>query len=414
MDPLSKIVQHKNSDFGRGVIVEYDNTSNPNNHKITVRFKSKELRMKYPEAFKDYLICEDPSFQAEVERLIANKEWEEEEKRKAEQDDIFSVNRKPAKSGSDSYRSDYPYGWSESVKPKTAEVLSRQFLSIKRAIKNANYDIKLPDVAREEPDDKAEYTPKRYDNPWDQACYVLRYSYAYAFEYYLLYEKILNAIGNIEKLNVLSIGCGPQIDAWSLGVASEVKKLNAHIYYTGIDLAKNWKKDYHPKTEHIRVNPPVFGLSAGRYLTSCDTIDYDIIVFPKSLRDIYYNKDDADFYRIKNAFEIRPFTKNVVCIAFSLSNNPGGNEAEQRANEELLKQDYDKIGELIESVKKQGFLVKESPLVNAISTNRVSDNTGYPELDEWLKNEVFDHTGRYMMTNRCYQKFIAYILEKER
>ena len=415
MDPVSKVVQHKNPDFGKGVIIDYDYTSDPDNQKITVRFDSKDLRMKYPEAFEEFLTCEDSEFQVEVDQLIANKKLAEAVKKEKEQEDTFSINRKPVKAERDSYYSNYPYRWSKSGNTrKKDDELSRQFPTIKRVIKNANYDIKQFDVAREAPEDKAQYTPKRYDNPWDQACYILRYSYAYAFEYYLLYIKILNAIGNIEELNVLSIGCGPQIDAWSLGVASKTKKFKAQINYSGVDLAKNWREDYHPRTEYIKVNQPVFGVGAGRFLMSCDTLDYNMIVFPKSLRDIYYNKADADFYRIKTAFETRPITKDFVCIAFSLSNNPGETEEEQRVNEELLKQDYEKIDELIGSVKKQGYVVKGSPIVNTISSDRVYDNTGYPELEDWIKNEVFDLTGRYMMTNRCYQKFIAYILEKEK
>lgn len=309
----------------------------------------------------------------------------------------------------ESYRDNYYYGCSKSTKPENnSNNLSKSFGALKRTIKNASYDLKQPELKSIAPANKEDYYPDNYDERWDQACYVLRYSYAYAFEYYQLYTKILRECCKPGCIKVLSLGCGAMTDAWSLEVANTLRKGSHSIEYTGVDKARSWEDDYQPATTIITRNRPFFDTCAGSFLMSCSKIDYDIIIFPKSLRDIYCN-DYNDYLRIKRAFETKHIVNRQICIAFSLINNPDSYD-----NDKFLQRDQEMINELIYGLKKQGFILRTNPLENVKSEDAVYYNSGYPEMDEYLRADSDSLTGKRMMTKRRYQKHIAYILEKER
>ena len=329
--------------------------------------------------------------------------------RKIEKRNPYNINYDPGRVEREASRDCYNYGNNKSIKTeRRSHNLSLTFNALKRTIKNACYDLKQPELTRKAPANKEEYYPENYDERWDQACYVLRYSYAYAFEYCHLYAKILGKICKPGHLKVLSLGCGAMTDAWSLEAACNLRKEVRSIEYLGIDKAIRWENDYQPETATIMRKESFFDTCAGLYLMSCNSIDYDVIIFPKSLRDIYCNDFD-DYLRIRKAFETKSFTNNKICIAFSLINNPGSND-----NERYLQRDQEIIKELIDGLKKQGFALRGAPLENIISKDAVYYNSGYPEIDERLKDESEILTGKRMMTSRRYQRYIAYILGKER
>lgn len=63
-----------------------------------------------------------------------------------------------------------------------------------------------------------------YSNIHVQQLYLLRYAYAYAFEYKQMYEYLFKRYSVGTPIHVMSIGCGNMIDYWSLAhaVAPEV------------------------------------------------------------------------------------------------------------------------------------------------------------------------------------------------
>lgn len=75
-----------------------------------------------------------------------------------------------------------------------------------------------------------------YEDKEIQQFYLLRYAFAYAFEYSNMYDTILSKIKNINQIEVTSIGCGAMIDYWSLIKSIKERKLDyIKITYTGID-----------------------------------------------------------------------------------------------------------------------------------------------------------------------------------
>ena len=410
MNLLEKIIKHKDGYSGTVKDLSIEND------RITVCFDSDkgEVTYQFSLAIKNCLsfIETDCQEEAELQAAIASEVQEKKKtanaiKEKEEEKDPFSIHYKPEKVERSSYQDNSYYGYSKYKREKNSTNLSKGFNAIKSIINNASYDIQQPAIIQEAPDNKEDYVVFQYDKRWDQACYILRYTYAYAFEYYQLYMKMLSEFDNSENLSVLSVGCGAMIDAWALEIASKTKKTNYCIEYMGVDKAKDWKEDYCPETNEIEKREPAFDTCAGLFLMSCDTIDYDAIVFPKSLRDIYIN-DKEDFNRIKKAFETKPFKKSTICVAFSLTNNPYSN-----GNDLLLEEDYAKIIELINCLEKQGFIPRKDIIENIESKDNVYYNSGYPEIEDKLKDEADVFTGRSMMMNRCYQRYLVFMLEKE-
>ena len=69
-----------------------------------------------------------------------------------------------------------------------------------------------------------------------QQLYLLRYAFAYAFEYSRMYLDVLSQMDDVNNISVTSVGCGSMIDYWSLVHALEIKhKLDCSIRYVGID-----------------------------------------------------------------------------------------------------------------------------------------------------------------------------------
>ena len=62
-----------------------------------------------------------------------------------------------------------------------------------------------------------------YTNIHVQQLYLLRYAYAYAFEYKCIYRKLIKRLKQDEEIDVTSIGCGNMLDYWSLAHAVKNK-----------------------------------------------------------------------------------------------------------------------------------------------------------------------------------------------
>lgn len=124
-----------------------------------------------------------------------------------------------------------------------------------------------------------------YSEPLCQQIYLMRYMYAYSFEFYYVYRLVFETLYELYKAtHVLSIGCGSAYDYWALKKAymdSNLEDTTGVFYYIGIDKV-NWlytcasekydkvdilKRDF---VEWIRENPNDFS-------------NRDFIFFPKSI-----------------------------------------------------------------------------------------------------------------------------------
>ena len=54
-----------------------------------------------------------------------------------------------------------------------------------------------------------------YSKEHVQESYLLKYSLAYSFEFYRIYNKIIDFFKDKKYINIISLGCGSCIDYWS-------------------------------------------------------------------------------------------------------------------------------------------------------------------------------------------------------
>lgn len=340
-----------------------------------------EMKLQFPQAFEHFLMLKEVNLQAKIERLAEEHNRKEKEKRLIEKD----IKRKKSNSEEKVW-------------------LCASYKALERTLKNARYDLRDMEEKGEAPKEKPEYLLD-YDCPWEQAAYVLRYSYAYAFEYYQMYRAIFEEFSFNNELKVLSIGCGTLLDAWALDVAVREVGIEKNTEYVGVDLAE-WNVDYQPKTEVVKKHA-IFGAYAGEYLSSLSMFDFDIIVFPKSLRDIYMG-EKTDFMRVLDSFEKTDIQKNRLILAFSLTNKPNA-----PGNEEYLNEDFNNIYKIKKSLKNNDFVVDEDKTLKSKNSNhRVDYLSGYPKIDDRFKEAAKELTEKSMMTSRSYQKYVVYELKR--
>lgn len=124
--------------------------------------------------------------------------------------------------------------------------------------------------------------------------YLLRYFFAYSYEYCMMYRDALGLLGHRDELTVCSLGCGAQVDRWSLLRALGLDELEGWraatpVHYHGFEVqdwsreaASLWKNgdDGSAAEEWER------GALAFAEAISSGSIKPDIICFPKSAMEI--------------------------------------------------------------------------------------------------------------------------------
>lgn len=124
-----------------------------------------------------------------------------------------------------------------------------------------------------------------YTDELIQELYILRYSFAYSFEYYVMYSKILDLFEGADHLNVLSLGCGPMTDYWSFCRAFSEKSQwipRENVSYAGVDLI-DWK---HKMPGDDKIKWEYVQSDFLQYAKSADLSDTDIFFFPKSICEV--------------------------------------------------------------------------------------------------------------------------------
>ena len=272
-------------------------------------------------------------------------------------------------------------------KPMQFFSIEEGFLEVKRTIINARNTLinaeppKLTDIKN--------YYPSNYDREWDQACYILRYMYAYSYEYFMLFSDIFELANRNKKFSVLSIGCGAMPDAWALEAAAKRMKVTGAISHTGVDSIQ-WDNKYVPKTSG-RIRKKLILNKAGEFLENTND-EFDIILFPKSIGDMHMN-DYSDFGKVKRAFRDSLSLKEGFFVAFSLINN------EQNNRKDKIEIDY-----ILQNIRTRGY---EGRTVWSKKTKVgiCGSNPSFPRLEEELVEDSINLTKRHFMASREYENY---------
>lgn len=219
----------------------------------------------------------------------------------------------------------------------------------------------------------SKYYPHNYNDPWDQACYVMRYLYAYTYEYFMIFSDILEKTDKSRNLQVLSLGCGTMSDAWALQEAAKRMKYRGTIEYTGVDTCE-WSSKYVPQTRS-RIKRNFKLCKAGEYLGKCNNRSFDIMLFPKSLGDIHKN-DYNDLVMTRLALGSTLPLKDEFVLAFSFIDNEQENIKDKIEMDYLLQRIRDRgyDGEVVKNKKCKGGICSSSPPFPMLCSDIVEDS----------------------------------------
>lgn len=237
--------------------------------------------------------------------------------------------------------------------------------------------------------------PHNYENPWNQACYIARYSYAYAREYTNLYLNMIDMGLMPDGINIISLGCGNMIDLWGLQKAMQFTKDSSNVKYIGVD-CNLWGKKYIPSVAYdiTQVHD-----EAGRFLSQNDELDYDVFIFPKSIGDISRKSPD-DFEKVKDAFR-EGILKESFFVAFSIV---------QYDDQMEVVKDLNYANEVIKCFIDRGYETKALRRNNSPSAIMYRE---LPELPESLKEMTERFTEKKPITDRRYDRWKIYRISKE-
>lgn len=173
-----------------------------------------------------------------------------------------------------------------------------------------------------------------YNNVQIQRLYLLRYAFAYGFEYTLMYKEVLQDMNNPTEIRVASIGCGNIIDYWALVQAVESNWwIDCDIKYVGIDeIDWAYKFEKRPQDE-VRY----YLENAKKCFDRTRQLVSDVYFFPKSISE-FSNDEMRD---IIAAFRTKQIAKDTIYLCISLRKN----EYSQELDIYRVKQIYDALVE---------------------------------------------------------------------
>ena len=173
-----------------------------------------------------------------------------------------------------------------------------------------------------------------------QQLYLLRYAFAYAFEYSRMYLDVLSQMDDVNNISVISVGCGSMIDYWSLVHALEMRrKIGCSIRYVGIDKI-DWNYKI-PKRQNDEVHY-LIGNAADIFTNNSQFIS-DVYFFPKSISEF----SDCELNAMANSFSSKKIQKNRFFVCISLREDQGS-----------MDRDMQKTKCIIEAIGKNGFKTK--------------------------------------------------------
>ena len=220
-----------------------------------------------------------------------------------------------------------------------------------------------------------------YSNVQIQRLYLLRYAFAYGFEYSCIYSKALSRLGNPTNVSVASIGCGNYLDYWSLvKTIEEKKKINCSVRYVGIDqIDWNYKFEKRPQDELIFNK----GDAVQLFQKSKQFIS-DIYFFPKSISEF----SNAEMKIITDNLKSKPIIKDKIILCFSI-----------RANEYSRDSDMAKTNQIIQAFEENGYRQDEE----RDTWWHFRENKGIIAFDGGFKfpQEAYDYVVN--LNEKCYK-----------
>lgn len=190
----------------------------------------------------------------------------------------------------------------EKVKQVLENILFPAFDRFKRVVENEGANkIKKFDFESNDID---------YSDQLVRDFYILKYFYAYLYEFYEIYEKLLETSFFRDKpLNVISLGAGSCVDYFGLFLAKEEKNLSNTIKYHGFD-SINWNNsDVFEIKDFCFFEQNIYDLCG--LVNYLDSTRINIIVFPNSLYELCSKYDQLK----PIIFHQDHFTFNVCYIA---------------------------------------------------------------------------------------------------
>lgn len=150
--------------------------------------------------------------------------------------------------------------------------------------------------------------------------YLLRYAFAYLFEYKYLFKQIVPKKEplRIRSLKILSVGCGNYLDYWGAALASNAINKSCAIKYTGIDPVE-WKYKIYPRQrDSIKFENSTFYDYLKNVVDNEIELDENVIIFPKSIGE--FSKDE--FREICTLLKRCKFKSERIVLVFSFRDCP--------------------------------------------------------------------------------------------
>lgn len=231
-----------------------------------------------------------------------------------------------------------------------------------------------------------------------QQLYLLRYAFAYAFEYSRMYLDVLSQMDDVNNISVTSVGCGSMIDYWSLVHALEMRrKIGCSIRYVGIDKI-DWNYKI-PKRQNDEVHY-LIGNAADIFTNNSQFIS-DVYFFPKSISEF----SDCELNAMANSFSSKKIQKNRFFVCISLREDQGS-----------MDRDMQKTKCIIEAIGKNGFKTKW-PYTQYTYFNcdngivSLDDDFQYPSVAlEFVKNLYMECANYKIQEKNCQsdcQKYLS-------
>lgn len=225
-----------------------------------------------------------------------------------------------------------------------------------------------------------------YSDVHVQQYYLLRFAFAYAFEYKKMYARLLENVGTFNgSVKVCSLGCGAMIDYWALTEILSDKGLGKTVVdYTGIDVI-DWNYKFEARE---RDGVDFIHGNAKDRLSGADALDYDVYIFPKSISE-FSNDNFSDM--INNI--ARKNSKDKFYVLISL-----------RTEENNQNSDMERSRQIIDTLCANGYHTTADPKLH---WSFIKKSSGIKSLDR-----TFDYPNEAKellcnLTNNCGNKDCA-------
>lgn len=191
--------------------------------------------------------------------------------------------------------------------------------------------------------------PSIYDDPAWQELYLLKYAYAYGFEYLSVCNEFINDFADKDEISVVSLGCGTMLDYWALSYMLEEKEISRPaVRYLGIDAVK-WGHSLETAArdkDKIKFSQESFSDFFKRQDNGFN--DYDVYFFPKSISEFSDEEDGMSDMKLLLG-HLSEMKKDTIYFCISL-----------RKKNEISNDDIGKAKKIIDRLEeeKTGFRVK--------------------------------------------------------